>query len=228
MIETLFPDGAVALRATASMADEPLLPAEAASVGRMSTERRREFALGRACAHAALARLGATRGPVLRGPDRAPVWPADVVGSLSHCEGFCGVVVARRGVILGLGLDVECDTPLSRRAAERICSPAEREHLTALAGRELEAWAKLVFSAKEAFYKCYYPLARTRLGFRDADVRIDLERRRFEVRLVRADAPAAAGARRFEGRFALAPPHLLTGLTLLREPHDENATARRY
>jgi 4'-phosphopantetheinyl transferase EntD len=215
VIETLFPADVIAVEATAEMAEEPLHSEEAASTGRMSSDRLREFALGRACARAALGRLGAPLGPVLRGDDRAPVWPPGVVGSLSHCEGFCGVVVARQGAILGLGLDVERDAPLSTRAAERICTPAERDHLAGLPGRSVEAWAKLVFSAKESFYKCYYPLARKRLGFRDAAVRIDPEAQRFAVELVREDAPAAAGARHFTGHFRLAPPHVLTGVTLV-------------
>ena len=46
---------------------------------------------------------------------------------------------------------------------------------------------------------------------------LDPESQRFEARLIRADAPDAAGFRRFHGRFVLAPPHVLTGVTLQRD-----------
>ena len=217
MIETLFPQAVVTVVATPPLEDEPLHPLEAASTGRMSAGRLREFAQGRACARRALARLGYADAPLLRGPDRMPVWPEGVVGSLTHCEGFCGVAAAVRGEIVSLGLDAEPDAPLSEGVLRRVCSDAEREHLAALPGRSLHAWGKVVFSAKESFYKCYYAVTRTRLGFRDARIRLDPESGRFEARLLRADAPDAAGARRFRGRFLLAAPLVLTGVTLRRD-----------
>lgn len=217
MIEALFPDEVVTVVATPALEGEPLHPLEADSTGRMSAGRLREFSLGRACARRALARLGHANAPVVRGADRVPVWPEGVVGSLTHCEGFCAVAVAPRGAIVSLGLDAEPDAPLSAGVLRRVCSESEREQLARLPGRSPEAWGKLVFSAKESFYKCYFAVARARLGFHDAEIRLDPERGRFEARLLRADAPAAAGARSFHGRFALAPPLVLTGVTLRRE-----------
>jgi 4'-phosphopantetheinyl transferase EntD len=214
VIEALFPEGVVALRADESLADEPLRPLEAASAGRMSPARLREFALGRACARRALARLGYDEAQIPRSPERDPIWPEGAVGSLTHTEGLCAVAVARRGEILSLGLDAELDTPLSEGAHARITTEADREHLATLAGPPLRVWGKLLFSAKESFYKCYFPLARTRLGFRDAEIRIEPEGGRFEARLVRSDAPPVAGYRSFYGRFAFAPPHVLTAVTL--------------
>lgn len=220
MIGSLFPEEIVAVQATAQMACEPLHSQEAASTGRMSPDRLREFALGRACARRALASLGLADAPVLRGPDRAPVWPDGVIGSITHCDGFCGVAVATRGAILSVGLDAELAAPLSAGALRRICTPDDLAHLAELPGLDAlpglphPGWGKLIFSAKESFYKCYFPLTHTRLGFRDAQVRLDLERQRFEVRLIRPDAPDAAGRRVFAGRFALRAPHVFTAVTL--------------
>ena len=216
MIDELFPKGVVTLRATVSMEDEALRPLEAASTGRMSKDRLREFALGRACARRALARLGHPNASVPRGPDREPVWPAGVVGSLTHCDDFCGVAVADDDSILSLGLDAELDVPLSEGALKRICTATDLERLDALPDLALHTWGKLLFSAKESFYKCYFALTHTRLGFQDAEIHLDPESQRFEARLIRADAPDAAGFRRFQGRFVLAPPHVLTGVTLQR------------
>jgi 4'-phosphopantetheinyl transferase EntD len=212
VIEALFPEGVVVVVAGAAQAGEPLHPAEAALAGRMGDARRHEFALGRACARHALAVLGVP-GPVLRGDDRAPIWPPGVVGSLTHCDALCAAAVAREGDIVAIGLDAELDAPLSDRLARRVCTSAERLHLARLPGREPGAWGKLAFSAKESFYKAWYTLARTGLGFRDVEVSIDPDAARFSVRVLRGDKP---GPRTAQGRFAFAPPHVVTAVAIRR------------
>jgi 4'-phosphopantetheinyl transferase EntD len=177
----------------------------------MGESRRREFALGRACARHALARLGVP-GPVLRGEDRTPIWPRGVVGSLTHCDGFCAVAVARQELARSLGIDAEPDDPLRERMRQRICTPEELAHLAVLPARPA-GWERLVFSAKESFYKAYFPVARSFLGFQDVALELDPDAGRFEARLLREDKP---GPRRASGRFVFAPPHLITGVTL---PH---------
>ncbi len=211
MIETLFPAGVITVLANDAMAEEPLHPDEQPFAAKMSEARRREFALGRACARHALARLGIP-GPVLRGDDRAPLWPEGVVGSLTHCDHFCAAAVAHCELVLSLGLDAELDSPLRERVVQRICTPDERAHLAELP--EIPSgWEKLVFSAKESFYKAYYPVARSFLGFQDVALRFDPEAQSFEAQLLRDDKP---GPKRASGRFALVPPHVITAVTL---PH---------
>ena len=220
MIEALFPPDVIALRATAAMANEPLHPDEARDANRMSVDRRREFALGRAVARHALAKLGVSDAVIPRGADRAPCWPAGVVGSLTHSGEFCAVAVAWREPVVGLGIDVEQDTPLSPRAMARICTERERIHLATLPPLPAGSWEKLVFSAKESFYKCYYGLTHTKLGFRDAEITFAPDEGSFVAHLLRADAPDALGTRRFPGRFALAAPYLATAVTLRRGDLD--------
>jgi 4'-phosphopantetheinyl transferase EntD len=181
----------------------------------MAEKRLREFRLGRACVREGLARLGVSDFPFLNGEDRAPIWPPGIVGSLTHCRELCAAAMARRGAIQSLGLDAESLRDLEPAIVERITSPKERAHLASLpACQHPGGWALLVFSAKEAFYKCYYPLASTFLGFRDAEVELDAEGRRFTARLLREDAPSAAGTRFFEGRFVVSDAYLATAVAL--------------
>ena len=215
MIEKLFPEGVTVVTATEAMQHAPLHPLEAARTGKMRDKRLREFTLGRACVREGLARLGVTDFPFLNGEDRAPLWPAGIVGSLTHCRELCAAAMARRGSILGLGLDAESLRELEPAVVERITSPAERAHLATLPPcSHAGGWGLLVFSAKEAFYKCYYPLARTFLGFRDAEIEIDPAQRRFRVRLLRADAPSAEGARQLRGCFSVGQRCLASAVTL--------------
>jgi len=72
--------------------------------------------------------------------------------------------VARSERFAGLGVDVERADPLTAAVAARVCTPRERERLAGLPPPPGSDWTKLVFSAKESVYKCYYPLARTPLG----------------------------------------------------------------
>ena len=215
MIEALMPAEAIVVRARPEMASEPLHPDEIPGTEGMIEKRLREFTLGRACARRALARLGIEDFALRNGSDRAPIWPEGVVGTLTHCRELCAVAVARRGPVVGLGLDAESLRALGAGIEERVTTAADRAHLAALpAAPHPGGWPLLVFSAKEAFYKCYYPLAGTFLGFQDAEIEIDPHDRRFRIRLARADAPDAAGRREMQGRFAIAEDHLVTAVSL--------------
>jgi len=134
--------------------------AVAGAVGR----RIEQFTAGRVCARRALARLGVDAGtPVLQGEDRAPIWPDGFVGSITHTDFWCAVAVARASEVRAVGIDLEPSTPLKESIVNRICTPAEREWLSDVPDSGL--MAKVVFSAKEAIYKCQYPLTREFLGF---------------------------------------------------------------
>ena len=219
MIESLFPAAVTTLEATPAMWSAPLLPEEEACLSpRAVAKRRREFAAGRACARAALARLGVVDFPLRSGPDRTPLWPPDIVGSLSHCADFCGVAVARRGTIAGLGLDVERARPLQDRVAEMICTEAERNRLARLSGLPAGLWAMLVFCAKESTYKCFYPVARMHLDFHDVEIDPDPKAGTFTARVLRARGTAGGAAdppiRSMRGRFAWTDAHVFAGVTL--------------
>jgi 4'-phosphopantetheinyl transferase EntD len=211
----LFPDEVVFVRADAELESEPLLAAEAAQARRMAAPRRREFALGRACARRALAELGFRDQPLLRGADRAPRWPAGIVGSLTHTQGFCAAAVARRGGLLALGLDAECER-LSPRAAQRVLAAAEREQLGQLPSPPACGSETLGFSAKESVFKALYPLSGVRLGFRDASLEFDPTARRFRVRLRPERESALPAGTWLEGRYLVAEPYVVTSVVVRR------------
>ena len=219
MIDELVPSG-VCVATGPNEDDETSLHPEEVELARpMGPARRREFAAGRGCARRAIAELGVPGGPVLRGLRRAPAFPSGVVGSITHTGDFCAAAVARADAFAGVGLDAERDEALSERAAARICGPGELAALRALPGHPPERWAAVVFSAKETLYKAYFPLTGFFIGFRDAVIALFPEADdagRFEARLLRRDAPDAAGQRRFAGRYACVAARVITGLAV---PH---------
>jgi 4'-phosphopantetheinyl transferase EntD len=211
----LFPDEVVFVRSDPQLEAEPLHPAEAALARRMGESRRREFALGRACARRALAQLGIHGVALLRGADRAPLWPTGIIGSLTHTDGFCAAVVARRDDLLALGLDAERER-LSQRAAQRVLAAEEREHLARLPSPPGCGFETLAFSAKESVFKALYPLSGVRLGFRDAALAFDPEACSFQVRLRPERAGALPAGACLEGRYRIEEPFVLTSVVVRR------------
>lgn len=149
-----------------------LHPEEQAIVEGAVPTRVAQFTAGRHCAHRALARLGVPNGlPLLRTEDRAPIWPKGFVGSITHTDSWCAAAVARSSDVLAIGIDVESATPLSRSVFDRVCTEAEKERSRHAPIPRL--WGKVVFSAKEAIYKCQHPLSGKFLGFHAVDLELD-------------------------------------------------------
>ncbi len=214
MIASLLPESVHTVTATADAEPPPLLPDEEPCMRRAVGKRRREFAAGRACARTALEHFGIYNHALLVGPDRAPVWPANIVGSITHCEGFVGAAVARVGVIRGIGVDAERADPLHPAAVKLICSPREREWIRVVAPPDYTDWPKLIFSAKEAAYKCLSPWCKRPLGFHDLEITPQPAEGRFAVRPL-GDVPFPhAESMQLEGGFAISPTHVFTAVLL--------------
>jgi 4'-phosphopantetheinyl transferase EntD len=152
--------------------DVELFPEEERALGNAVEKRRREFMTGRACAREALAGLGLPDSPVGSGPKGEPLWPPGIVGSITHCEGYRACAVALSSSMLTLGIDAERNAPLRKGVWEEVAHGRERELQGADAGGgdHLDA---VLFSAKEATFKAWYPLARRWLDFGDAELSID-------------------------------------------------------
>ncbi|MFZ0832291.1 MAG: 4'-phosphopantetheinyl transferase [Mycobacterium sp.] len=144
------------------------LPDEEPLIARSVAKRRNEFVTVRHCARLALDELGVAPVPILKGDKGEPCWPDGVVGSLTHCEGFRGAVVGRAPDVRSVGIDAEPHDVLPDGVLDAVSLPAERRALTAMSA-DLH-WDRILFCAKEATYKAWYPLTRRWLGFEDAHI----------------------------------------------------------
>ena len=185
-----------------------LLPEEEAALGAVGPGRRQQYTIARTCGRLALRRLGLPEAPILRGASREPVWPAGVVGSLTHCAGYCAAAVARDSDVAAVGIDAEPHGPLPRGVLERIAIAPERDWLRG-AGDAGVCFDRVLFSAKESVYKAWFPLARRWLGFHDAHVEIDPAAGTFRVRLL-VPGPVAG----FDGRYVVARGLIVTAVTV--------------
>lgn len=213
-LQSLFPPGAVVAAASEDAWERNPTAEERLYVAGAVAERRREFATGRRCARAALERLGCDGGEIIAmDADRLPIWPAGFVGSISHTKGLCAAVVAGRSQLGGVGLDIEERRRLGESLVARIASPREQTMLLELG--DLREWGTVLFSAKEAFYKCYYPETRTYLRFSDVGVTLERDTGRILARLESPGRPSLRGLRELGGRFVLGCSHVACGVAFL-------------
>lgn len=168
----LFPPDIVTMETLAEGDPATLSAGEAGYLGRAQPKRAREFAAGRQCARQALERLGLTGWDLAVRPDRSPAWPEEFVGSISHTTGFCGAAVGRRHEFRSIGLDVEVGRRVTPDLYPQFLTQIEQAKITAMPPAMADGLATLIFSAKEAFYKCQYPLTAEWLEF--ADIEVDL------------------------------------------------------
>jgi 4'-phosphopantetheinyl transferase EntD len=216
VIEEILPPEVAAAEAFGDAPPGALLPEEEAAIARAVATRRREFTTGRACARAALAKLGLPPVPIVPGFRGAPQWPAGVTGSITHCAGYRASAVARLADVAALGLDAEPHGALPGGVLERIAVPQELAWLPELAAAVPGvSWDRLLFCAKESVYKAWFPLTRRWLGFEQAAVTVDPETGTFTAALLEP-AEALDGRRlaSFDGRWLVRDGLVLTAVTV--------------
>ena len=194
-----------------------MFASEAATICGASAERRREFATGRSCAHRALTGIGEPAGPVVRGIDGVPVWPAGIVGSITHCVGYRAAAVARSGELAGIGIDAEPHDALPADAVDLVVGDGERVRLRALFDAEPGVhWDRVLFCVKEAVFKAWFPPTRRWLEF--GDVSATLQRGGTFSARVSVGAPRAVDAdlRSFAGRWLVAGGLILAATSVSR------------
>jgi 4'-phosphopantetheinyl transferase EntD len=214
LLAGLFAETVIAVETRARFEARTLHADEAGYVSRAVPKRVSEFAAGRACARVALAQLGIAEFALRVGPDREPVWPADVTGSITHTGAYCGVVVAPQSRLQSLGIDAEVRGAVHRRLWPHIGTAQELVWLEGLAEPQALTLASLLFSAKEAFFKCQYYLTRRWLNFSDVSVSVDDSC--FSIRPCGELQLAALPPPPWQGRHARAGELIVTGIGL---PH---------
>lgn len=153
-----------------------------------SAHARKEFGLGRYLFH----QVTGEQTPLERGPQGEPLWPANVSGSLSHSKGRYFLALGHHPI----GLDVEEIDRVTEKLDSKIFTPEDKrlqKHLCSYASSIQNIpselfFRALVFTAKEATYKCIFPWKKTKLGFRDAHLSsVDLDRETFRVQIPSLD-----------------------------------------
>jgi 4'-phosphopantetheinyl transferase EntD len=217
MIGDILPSEVAAAEEFGDVPHVTLFPAEEAVIANAVDKRRREFTTARACARAALAKLGLPPAPIVPGLRGAPQWPPGVVGSITHCAGYRASAVARDHDVVTIGLDAEPHDKLPDGVLGAVASGGEQAGLAALAAaRPGVYWDRLLFSAKESVYKAWFPLTHRWLGFEEAHVDFDPDNGTFTARLL-VDGPVVNGTplTGFDGRWLVSDGLLATAIVVM-------------
>lgn len=169
----------------------PLLPGELEATERMVPKRLREFTAGRVLARQACVALGFASVPIPVAPDRRPLWPSGVVGSISHTDEHVGVAVGPGATLRGIGLDLEKAEDLPPETIPLVATAGEQRHVATWPADERGLIYKRLFSAKEAVFKCTYPQTGLWLDFLDVELELSAALDTFRVHIRQSEAAIA-------------------------------------
>jgi 4'-phosphopantetheinyl transferase EntD len=188
---------------------DELTPGECESIQRAVASRQHEFSTGRMLARRLLDELGHPRFELLRDDDRVPVWPAGIVGSISHTRNLCMAAAVSGARFLGVGLDVEPDEPVETDIERIVCRNAEKLWVDSAGPEERGRRCRIIFCVKEAVYKAFYPRLREFWSFQDVEVRIDIASGSFV-----ANVPRSTGFECVEGRVVRREGWIVSGISI--------------
>ena len=163
------PDLAIAWAPLGALAGDPH-PDEWEDISSAAPNRQKEFVAGRQLARALSDQLGLPPAPLRRADDRAPLWPVDRAGSLSHCDKLCIAAVGKRSAVQSVGVDVEIVGRVNQKLWPTLFTEQEADYFSSLAPDTVALETTLFFSAKESFYKCQFPITQEWVGFQDVEV----------------------------------------------------------
>lgn len=223
-LQALFDGRALVAAVPIGTSLDGLGPVDLAPVVGAVESRRREYATGRFTARRLLGDLEMPAVAPGRSTGRAPVWPSGVVGSIAHCRDTCVVAVARSAMLRALGVDVEPDMPIESELWPTICTTEERAWLGEQDPGERGRLVRMIFSAKEAVYKCLSPIVGRIFEFEEISLTFHAGCDRFTAapRGQSWDAHGGDGGplvRAVEGRVVRLPGLVLTGAFIPGTPH---------
>lgn len=163
-----------------------------------------EHLAGRLAARQALLLLGGTAPFPAIGRHRQPLWPAGIIGSISHTRQRALATVAKSsGSMAGLGIDLEpqLSSQQAHEIADTVMQNLERE-IASNSGLPFEQAVTLVFSAKESLFKALFAHVGDWFDFSAAVITdISPGSQRFTLRLAQALTPELPAGMAFSGHW---------------------------
>ena len=187
-------------------------------IGRAVEKRRREFVTTRHLARQAMGKLGVPSAAVMRGERGAPLWPQGVVGSLAHCDGYRGAVLAYSMQVRSLGIDAEPHGPLPDGVLPAVSIEAERTWLDTQKPAVRCTGIECCSARRKPRTRRGFPLTGRWLGFEDAHITFEAESETsgtFNSRLlVPGEATSGPPLTSFDGRWLVSDGLILTAISV--------------
>ena len=180
-------------------------------------KKKAHFLGGRYCAHKALSMMEKKESeisnsyedkqdklvPIQKNEQGAPIWPAGVIGSITHTENFIGAVVESFDNLRGVGIDTEKILgPQSVVMVESLVA-TEEEKRKSLSFDPFEYFT-LIYSAKESIFKCLNPIIQKYIEFHDVTIdSVSFDSKVFTFKLLKVLNEEFREGMSFEGTFHL-------------------------
>ncbi len=197
-----------------NLKEKIIIPSE---VHNFHPQRREEFILGRLCSSLAFKdyfKQDLFDLPV--SPDRSPLWPRGVLGSITHSKNFVGAAVSESTRLHGIGIDFE---EIGRTKIELSSHIRGLEDVKSHKDFTTEELLTLIFSFKESLYKALYPQVKIFFGFHDAAVcEIDSIQGEFKIKLLKdlSQDFKVGHCDLFTGKFSICHGHCLSVLEITK------------
>lgn len=145
-----------------------------------TVKRKSEFLAGRYCAQESLKRWQVQDEIIGIGEGRHPIWPAGIVGSISHCHAYAVAVTAKVDNVLAVGLDAEdvAKEETINEIMEMVVNQNEIVLIKEPSRRDVVF--TVIFSMKESFFKAVYPIVGFYFDFQAISI-IDIDWKRGSV-----------------------------------------------
>lgn len=184
-------------------------------------KRRCEYLAGRVLYKQLLQQIGHPYSPLLRSAAGAPLWPADLTGSISHADGIAICCLCPRTNYKSVGIDIE--SHLSAQTCtdiqQMIMQPDELRYLQQFADIDYTRLVSLVFSAKESLYKALFPDVGRFFGFEDAAIlSIEPDSRQFTLRLTTRLNQQHDAGQVYHGHYRWQGEQVVSLITLAPQP----------
>jgi len=205
----LLPTGSVVVESSIDEAQAPLFPAEEQLITRAVLKRQQEFTAGRTCLRRALEQLDVPPTPILAGAMRNPILPEGISATITHSGDRCAAAAIAKGEVTAIGIDIEEHSPLEANVIDMILSPGEVAHVATLEDKSIY-WDKLIFSAKEAFYKAYFQIVGEFLDFPELECTCFPDDNSMQARLVQDTDQPELMKQPFNAKYAIANGKIYT------------------
>ena len=179
-----------------------------------SPKRKSEFLMGRKVAHLALKKFKLETIPILRNHEtREPCWPKSIYGSITHSGNLAAAAVGLTEDISGIGIDLEdLSRKINFKISRHICVDDELKWLEKFSPEQADLYLRIIFSAKESIFKCFFPISRKNLHFKDAYVKINDKKSEFTFILSTACSNITNIGYTNHGIFSIKDNFLLTSI----------------
>ncbi|WP_343553765.1 4'-phosphopantetheinyl transferase superfamily protein [Pantoea sp.] len=177
------------------------------------TKRKAEHLASRWLAQQRMAQLGLPDFVLRNAPDRSPLWPAGIQGSLSHSRDCVVLVATTESLCVGVDVEQMMSEETALETAELLMSAAEKQCLHHQPLTFAHA-ATLLFSLKESVYKALWPQLHQPMDFVQAEiVDLDLNQGRAQLRLKQDFGKGFDQQTRLQAQFWLTETRVVTLLT---------------